>query len=71
MALRGNAGKGDGVRGEGKPMSACIYYRHNRCDNAQRCQYKILANDGSRQCQKQGDLPDMDKSSEHFKKVED
>ncbi len=52
-------------------MSACIYYRHNRCDNAQRCQYKILANDGSRQCQKQGDLPDMDKSSEHFKKVED
>ena len=52
-------------------MSACIYYRHGRCDNAQRCQYKLLSKDGARQCQKQGDLPDMDKSSEHFKKVEE
>lgn len=52
-------------------MSACIYYRKGRCSNGQRCQYKMLTLRGDKLCQKSGDLPDVDKSSEHFRKVQE
>ena len=52
-------------------MSACIYYRKGRCANVSKCQYKILARNGERLCQKEGDIPNVDKPIKSYKKIEE
>lgn len=49
-------------------MSICVYYRKNKCWNLEKCQYKLFKKDGKRLCQVFGELPDMNKSSEDYRK---
>ena len=52
-------------------MSACVYYRNGVCASKTRCLYKVIESDGKISCRRRGNIGTIEKSSEHYKPLEE